>query len=249
MLYKRLIPKIVVEKSSSRQEDDFSAILTREHRHHRVIGDPLSLIRIQQSNLVDEIMLIHRNKRYFDPSFGDQILKVCESLNTPLSAGGAVTEFSHAQVIFDSGADKIVIARSKTNLSLLEKIASEYGKQALIISVDYTNEDLTPNPEHFLEHELRIGYVQTAGEICINNVSRDGSGVGIDLRVAEMFKQVTEAPIVVGCGASKVSHLLDCFKDNFDAVTLSTFLAQTDQSIKQIRAHLHAHGIHIRTRN
>jgi imidazole glycerol phosphate synthase subunit HisF len=249
MLYRRLIPKIVVESAASKTSSGYHSILTRAYEPHRIIGDPLSQIRIQQSNLVDEIVLVNRCRIGFVSNFSELVLQACEILNTPLTVGGAITETSHVEVLFGSGADKVIIGRNRSNLELLESIASKHGVQALVISVDYSENDLAFGPEAFWERELSLGYLSFAGEICLNNVSRDGGGAGVDLRIVDVIHKETNIPIVVGCGISTVNQISECFKNGCDAVTLSTFLSQTDQSIKQIRSHLSALGVHIRTRN
>ena len=249
MLFKRLIPKIVVEKTDSPAPIIFKSILTRAYEPFRVVGEPISQVKIQQSNLVDEILLVHRNRGLFDNTFSDLVLRCCEYLNTPLTVGGAVTEPLHARILFESGADKIVIGRARSNLVLLESIVSNYGTQSLVISIDYTNEDLKFGINKFCESEISFGYMNYAGEIALNNKTRDGSGAGVDLCLVETLKGVTKAPIVVGCGISSVANIADCFRTGCDAVTLSTFLSQTDQSIKQIRSHLSTLGVNIRTRN
>jgi cyclase len=249
MLYKRLIPKIVVDNNGNQAQSGFNAILTRVFGRYRVIGEPLSQIRVQQSNLVDEIMLVHRNRESFDSSFCDLVLKTCELLTTPLTVGGAVSAPEHVRRIFESGADKIVIGRNRGNLPLLEEVATNHGIQSLVISVDFTDDDLSLGIDKFLEKELSLGYFQLAGEVCLNNISRDGGGCGVDLRLVGSFKSVTSAPIVVGCGVANVSHLVECFQAGSDAVTLSTYLSHTDQSIRQIRSHLSARGVHIRTKD
>lgn len=249
MLYRRLIPKIVVERAESNPSSGYHSILTRAFDLHRVVGDPLSQIIIQQSNLVDEIMLVNRRRLDFDSNFCDLVLKTCELLHTPLTVGGAITETLHAQMLFDSGTDKVVIGRQRGDLRLLEGIASKHGVQSLVISVDYSEKDMMFGPEVLWERELSMGYLTFAGEVCLNNISRDGRGTGVDLRLVNVFREVTKAPIVAGCGLSNVKQIEECFISGCDAVTLSTFLSQTDQSIKQIRSHLSSLGVHIRTRN
>jgi cyclase len=249
MLFKRLIPKIVVEKHDSPAPLIFKSILTRAYEEFRVVGDPISQVKIQQSNLVDEILLVHRNRGLFDYTFPDLVLRTCEYLNTPLTVGGAVTEPSHARILFESGADKIVIGRARSNFALLEWIVSNYGAQALVISIDYSSDDLKFGVHKFCEREISFGYMSFAGEIALNNKNRDGSGAGVDLSLVETLQGTTRAPIVVGCGVSSVEHIADCFRAGCDAVTLSTFLSQTDQSIKQIRSHISTLGVNIRTRN
>ena len=249
MLYKRLIPKIVVDNNGNQAQSGFNAILTRVFGRYRVIGEPLSQIRIQQSNLVDEIMLVHRNRDSFDSTFCDLILNTCELLTTPLTVGGAISTLEHVKMVFESGADKIVIGRNRKNLPLLEEIAANHGIQSLVISIDYTDDDLSLGIDKFLEKEFSLAYFQLAGEICLNNISRDGGGGGVDVRLVGNFKDITSAPIVVGCGVANVSHLVECFEAGSDAVTLSTYLSHTDQSIRQIRSHLSARGVHIRTKD
>jgi cyclase len=249
MLYKRLIPKIVIEKTDSRAPILFKSILTRAFEPFRVVGDPISQVKVQQSNLVDEILLVHRNRGLFDNSFPDLVLRSCEYLNTPLTVGGAVSEPSHARILFESGADKIIIGRARSNLALLESIVSNYGAQALVVSIDYSDDDLKLGVNTFCESEISFGYMNLAGEIALNNKDRDGSGEGVDLRLVKTLESATKTPIVVGCGVSSVEHIADCFRAGCDAVTLSTFLSQTDQSIKQIRSHISTLGVNIRTRN
>jgi len=249
VLYRRLIPKIVVERAISKTSPEFHSILTRAYEPHRIVGDPLSQIRIQQSNLVDEIVLVNRCRSEFDSAFSELVLQACEILNTPITVGGAITKSSHAEMLFRSGADKVIIGRNRHDLKLLESIATNHGVQALVISVDYSEYDLAIGLEAFLERELSMGYMSFAGEICLNNISRDGGGVGADLGIVDIIHGETRIPIVVGCGISTVNQIAECFRVGCDGVTLSTFLSQTDQSIKQIRSHLSALGVHIRTRN
>ncbi len=249
MLFKRLIPKIVVMNHDKTSNSDFTAILTRSFKPYREIGSPLSQIRIHQSNLVDEILLVHRNRRPFDLSFCDLVEQSCETLNTPLTVGGAIEKLSHVRAVFNSGADKIVIGRARGDLKLLESIASSYGKQSLVISVDYSEEDLKMGLQKFVKQEILKGYSVFSGELSLTNISRDGAGSGVDLRLVNLFREYVEVPIVVGGGAGNVSDLFSCFNENCDAVTISTFLSQTDQSVRQIRSHLSSMGVHIRTRN
>lgn len=249
MLYRRLIPKVVVEKADSKTSSGFQSILTSRFEPRRVVGDPLSQIRIQQSNLVDEILLVNRSRSGFDSDFCNLVLQTCKSLSTPLAVGGAITSSLHAKMLFDSGADKVVIGRNRGDLRLLENIASIHGVQSLVVSMDYSEEDLRIGLEALWEREISRGYLSLIGEICLNNISRDGEGIGVDLRFVDFFRKETKAPIVVGSGIANVSQIAECFSLGCDAVTLSTFLSHTDQNIKQIRSHLSSNGVHIRTRN
>lgn len=238
-----------MERSTTNSETSFRAITTRNFLPFRVIGEPFSQIKIQESNYIDEIMLVHRNMGKFDSQFLDLVFEISKFLSTPLTVGGAVASIKDAKSLFDRGADKIVIGRNRDKQSLLSQIVDEYGKQSLVISVDYQPHDLLSGVDDFMRRESLKGYFNFAGEVSINNISLDGSRQGVDLKLINFFSNVTDVPLVVGSGAGSTSQIAECFKKGADAVTLGTFLSQTDQSIKQIRSHLNSLGIHIRIDN
>lgn len=238
-----------MERSTTNSETSFRAITTRNFLPFRVIGEPFSQIKIQESNLIDELMLVHRNVGKFDSQFLDLVFEISKFLSTPLTVGGAVASIKDAKSLFDRGADKIVIGRNRDKQSLLSQIVDEYGKQSLVISVDYQPDDLLNGVDDFMIRESLKGYFNFAGEVSINNISLDGSRQGVDLKLINVFRNVTDVPLVVGSGAGSTSQIAECFKKGADAVTLGTFLSQTDQSIKQIRSHLNSLGIHIRIDN
>ena len=238
-----------MERSTTNSENSFRAITTRNFLPFRVIGEPFSQIKIQESNLIDELMLVHRYMGKFDSQFLDLVFEISKILSTPLTVGGAVASINDAKSLFDRGADKIVIGRNRDKQSLLSQIVDEYGKQSLVISVDYQPDDLLSGVDDFMRRESLKGYFNFAGEVSINNISLDGSRQGVDLKLINFFNKVTDVPLVVGSGAGSTSQIAECFKKGADAVTLGTFLSQTDQSIKQIRSHLNSLGIHIRIDN
>jgi imidazole glycerol phosphate synthase subunit HisF len=248
MLYKRLIPKIVVERSTATQSG-FRAITTRNFIPFRVIGEPISQIKIQQSNLIDELMLVHRNRGNFDSLFLDLVSEISKLLSTPLTVGGAVANINDAMSLFERGVDKIVIGRNRDQQRLLNQIVDNYGKQSLVISVDYQTDDLISGIDDFIRMESLKGYFDFAGEISLNNISLDGSRQGVDLQLIGVFSKVMDVPLVVGSGVGSTSQIAECFEKGAAAVSLGTFLSNSDQSIKQIRSHLNSLGVHIRIDN
>lgn len=238
-----------MERSTTNSESNFRAITTRNFLPFRVIGEPYSQVKIQESNLIDELMLVHRNMGKFDSLFLELVFEISKFLSTPLTVGGAVAGINDAKSLFDRGADKIVIGRNRDKQSLLSQIVEEYGKQSLVISVDYIPDDLLSGVDDFIRTESLKGYFNFAGEVSINNISLDGLRQGVDLKLINVFSNVIDVPLVVGSGAGSTSQIAECFEKGADAVTLGTFLSNTDQSIKQIRSHLNSLGIHIRIDN
>jgi cyclase len=247
MIYKRLVPKIVVYRDIVDESSQFTSILTRNYEPHRNIGLPLEQIKILQSNLVDEITITQVNKFGFDYKFVDLIQNISEIVSTPISVGGFISEWSHASALFQAGADKIILGQSKSNRQLASKISEEYGNQSLLYSLDYSDRNES-EIQIRLENSIRYAEEVGFGEIILNNKSLDGTRKGLDLKTLREASSLTELPITIGCGIGSIHNIFEGFEYGASAVALSTFLSQMDQTPRQIRAHLGSLGIHIRMR-
>ncbi len=244
MLFRRFIPKIVVQWDESR--NSFTSILTRNYEFSRKVGDPVNQVQVMQSNLVDEIVLINRTE-YFDPRFTDLVHKIATRISTPLSVGGAISNAEHCHSLIEAGADKLIIGRMRRSHTLSGYVSRVFGAQSLVMSLDYVEAQQSVD-ELLVETiaSLELGHF---GEIILNSVSRDGYKNGPDLKTLRVVVGSVKIPVVLGCGFSRVEHFHEAFLAGASAVTSSTFLSNMDQSPKQIRAHLHSLGTHIRVRN
>ena len=247
MTFKRLIPKIVVSSSQNSKDVLYKSILTRAYHPFRVIGDPLQQQRIFQSHVVDEIVLINKisvRTSGRDYGFESFLSRFCESLITPLAVGGGINDFEQARVLFELGVDKIIVSQKSLSSAFVGKVIDSYGSQAVALSFDYHELEQTKF-EQYKEDVLRI-LQMGFGEIFLNNVSRDGTSRGLDHQFLQQISSFVDVPVVVGCGAKGVLDIAEAFLFGASGVTTSTFLSKTDQSPKQIRAHLHTLGINIR---
>jgi len=245
LVYKRFIPRVLVlwDEHLAR----FNTVLTSEYSVSRKIGDPLSHISVLQSNLVDEITLINLSSSR-KKEFIELVEEVGQILSTPLSVGGYIAEQGYCLRLISAGADRLILGRNRLNRELSTFISEEFGRQATACSLDYLESEV----DNFIgraasvAHQIEdLGY----GEILLNCTSRDGTLKGPDLRILEMFAKLSVLPIVVGSGVGTVQHITEAFLNGASGVAAGTFLSNLDQSPKQIRAHLHANGIHIRHKN
>lgn len=128
----------------------------------------------------------------------------CENLFTPLSVGGGIREFEQAQKLFSVGVDKVIISYPNLSPGLAESLVKNYGGQALAISFDYLE---SLNPQELLNRIQDLNsFVQSfgIGELIVNNVSRDGSGRGLDIDRLNLISKMAVVPIVAGCGVNGV---------------------------------------------
>ena len=85
-----------------------------------------------------------------------------------------------------------------------------------------------------------------AGEICLNNISRDGSFNGSDLVSLRFVRNLTQLPLIQSCGIGKVNDFVEAFANGADAVASGSYFSFLDQNILQIRSHVKNFGINIR---
>jgi imidazole glycerol phosphate synthase subunit HisF len=86
-----------------------------------------------------------------------------------------------------------------------------------------------------------------AGEVSLNDTSRDGSLSGPETEVLRELAEVSTIPVVVGSGIGSIEDFLTCYQAGADGVTAGSFFAFRDQSFQQVRNRLRSLGIAMRT--
>lgn len=175
----------------------------------------------------------------------------------PLAFGGGIKCLEQARKILASGADKVVVnSLAFKTPELVTNIAKEFGKQCVIVSVDY--KDTASGKEVFIEggrtatgmHALdwirqaeRLG----AGEILINSIDRDGMACGYD---GEFYAQVVRSvriPVIICGGVGCLEHFSEGFRQAqpsaLAAANFFHFIEHSDQRIKQ---YLSNEGVNVR---
>ena len=90
------------------------------------------------SFFIDELIIldVSRNERDFD-FFCSQVKTLTKNCFVPISAGGGINNVNQAKTLLRSGADKIVVnSLLFNNIEMIESLASEFGNQCIVASVD-----------------------------------------------------------------------------------------------------------------
>jgi cyclase len=137
-------------------------------------------------------------------------------LFVPLTIGGGIATIDDAQRYFEIGADKIAINTALTNGQLISDCVTTFGSQAVVASVDVKRSDdsviaYTHNGQ--VKHaKLReyLDYIVSlnVGEICINSIDQDGTGMGFDLALLSHFPRIP-VPVILTGGAGKPEHFVE----------------------------------------
>lgn len=175
--------------------------------------------------------------------------------DVPFAVGGGISSPEDAKRCIVNGAEKIVLGSSAyLNPGLISNIASQLGSQAIVVSVDYRSSDgkvYIKNGE-FCTNKDVMEYVSEleglgAGELLLQDISRDGTMNGLDLNLLNSILEITTVPIILSCGAGKPEHFLEAFKLGASGVAAGAMFQFTQFTPNQVSRYLKANGIDVRT--
>ncbi len=179
---------------------------------------------------LDELILIDATKKNKNiVKFSGIISKIVENVFIPICAGGGVRSIADAELLFNSGADKILLNSSLfENPNLVLELVKIYGSQSIVASIDYkSKEDSFHVYIHDGSTEINmdlysyVEYIQSLGigEIYLNSIDQDGTGFGYDFDTIHKVINIINVPLIIAGGAGNESHLLEGLKlDKVNAV-------------------------------
>jgi len=220
MLRDRLIFSLIYNAGAFMQSRNF--------RLQRV-GDINWLERNYQFNKIsfslDELIIVDATKEIKNIKiFSETVKRLANNVFIPVAAGGGVRDLQGAELLFSSGADKVIL-----NSALYEKpelarsIIEKYGAQSLVASVDYNlvhgspvvcikdgSVALAMPLSEYLFFLQKLG----VGEILLNSIQQDGTGFGYDITTIQEYSKFISVPLMIMGGAGNEKHLLDGLNQN-----------------------------------
>lgn len=173
----------------------------------------------------------------------------------PIAAGGGVSRIETARMLLRSGADKVVVnSELYTSNGLVRDLASEFGQQCLVGSIDVKSSadglyqawsengvKCEAGPaKYWIEKIIN----DPVGEVYLNSMDRDGTGQGFDLGLLDLLPKGVSKPIILAGGAGNASHLVEGLGDSrVDAVATANLFNFVGDGLKKARQTLVADGI------
>jgi cyclase len=175
------------------------------------------------ANSLDELILIDASKSNKNiQKFSNTLSKIVENVFIPICAGGGIRGISDAALLFNSGADKIIINTIiYQNPDLVKELIKLYGSQSIVASIDYKkngniNEVYINNGNLKIDYTLEeyLDYVNLfeVGEIYLNSIDKDGTGFGYDFDVIKQISKRINKPLIIVGGAGNENHLIEGLK-------------------------------------
>lgn len=260
MKKKRIIPVLLLRNGQLVQSKLF--------KEYKNLGNPLKAVERFSQWDADELIYLDISKGTSNTflrtdlkvggnfKLDELIVEVAKSASMPITFGGGIRSLADAELRFRLGADKISVNKLLIeNHRVVQQIASKFGTQAIVGSVDcsvldgryvlYNNGSADPELDLF-EHIARLEEYGV-GELLLNVVDRDGMKTGFDIDLYKVVTRELSLPVIGMGGAGDWSDFAVALKDSgLDAVAAANVFQHFDQSVYLARKSAYEAGIPVR---
>jgi len=205
---------------------------------------------------IDELLILNVGKGQPDwPRFLENVQKVVKHCFMPVAVGGGIRSTEHARLLFDNGADKVVLNSAFfSDPQLVADLALLYGSQSIVASLDFRR-NASGVAEVFIDcgrQNTGVGLAEAvarvvsagAGEIFLTSIDRDGTGMGYDLPALEAAYKSCALPIIAAGGADTSDRLAEGILSGFaSAVSTAHLFNFMCDGLSDAREELIAAGI------
>lgn len=206
---------------------------------------------------IDELIIVNATR--VDKSiktFSTTLKKIVENVFIPICAGGGINTIDDAKILFQNGADKIIVNSLIYNSpEVVKQLIKIYGSQSVVASVDYKLNGTIPeiyieNGTKKIEFDLSdyLEYIQKlqVGEIYLNSINQDGTGFGYDLYTINSVCKNINIPLIIAGGAGNEKHLLEgIMLDEINAVATANLFNFMGNGLPIARENLISNGINL----
>lgn len=210
-------------------------VKTIKFKQSQYVGCPINALKIFNEKEVDEIVFLDIGasieKRKPDYNF---IADIASEAFMPFAYGGGIKELDDVQRIFGLGVEKVVInSHAIENPMFIKKAAELFGRQSIVVSID-VKRNILGKYEVFtfggkknckldpVEYAKKMGDLG-AGEIFLNSMDRDGTGLGYDLKIIKEVSKAISVPLIVCGGAGKLDHFKEAVDSGASGVAAGSF--------------------------
>lgn len=224
----------------------------------RRVGPVLPAVKVYNQREVDELVLVDivAHDTGDDPDF-ESVADYGQDCFIPLTVGGGITNIEQVRRLLRAGADKVSVNTASYAMpGLVEEIATRFGVQCVVASIDVRREgdgwqcfshaggQATGREVVSWARELED---RGAGEILITSIERDGMMDGYDLPLIEAVASAVKIPVIASGGAGNYQHMVDAIqRAGASAVAAASMFHFTEQTPAGAKAALAAAGIPVR---
>ena len=184
----------------------------------RKVGDPTELATKYYKSCVDELLFMDAVATLYGRNNLFKLIKdLCKQIFIPVTIGGGIRSVSDAEFALANGADRVAInTAAVNNINLITEIASNFGAQAVVGSVEakrvqdkiivYTHNGREPTNMDVVSWSRSL-YDAGCGEVLVTSIDKDGSRKGFDNELTKSIVSSVNCPVVVSGGFGNIDHL------------------------------------------
>ena len=209
----------------------------------RRIGDIINYAEKYYLNGIEELIITNVTGSLYQTKLDINIIKkIRKIVHIPIAGGGGITNLKDAEILLDSGCDKIIInSVINENINEAEKIIKHIGSSSVLGSIQYS--DINSLSTHYrmgrdntglsLQNTIKKYNELGVGEILLTNISREGTYSKLDKDIMSILNSFKHIPILVG-GGFKSPDELTFYKDKVSAVVISSALHYNKTTVKEL---------------
>jgi len=223
-------------------------------------GDPVELAHRYGEQGADEVTFLDVTATLDDRRTTlDVVRHTAETLFIPLTVGGGVRSVADVGLLLENGADKISVnSAALHNPALIDEIASHFGSQILVISVDAKRDPNTVSGFVVTTHGGRKSsdrdaldwaveaVSRGAGEVLLNSIDADGTKDGFDVEMIRAVRALVDVPLVASGGAGSPEHFPPAVEAGADAVLAASIFHTGQNTISDVKLALAEAGVVVR---
>ena len=222
-------------------------------------GDPAALARRYNQEGIDELVILDvtatiENRRALE----ETLRHVSAELFIPLAVGGGIRSEEDAAAALDAGADKVALnSAALADPSLLTRLASRYGSQAIVAAIDakrgdgggydvFARSGRAATGRQAVEW-AREAADRGAGEILLTSIDRDGTRQGYDCALTAAVAGAVPIPVIASGGAGTFEHFHEVFTEGrADAALAASVFHFSEHAVGELKAFLRNRGVPVR---
>ncbi|HMO76130.1 MAG TPA: HisA/HisF-related TIM barrel protein [Sphingopyxis sp.] len=214
----RVIPVLTIDR-------DRRLVKTVRFGKRTYIGDPINAVRIFNTKMVDELLLLDIDATVDGraPPF-EAIGDIVEEAFLPMGYGGGIRSVEDAAALFALGLEKVVLSsEALTRPALVTEIAERFGAQAVAVALPHAKKLLGGQQVLTRSGKDKTGLSPVeaakamaaagAGEIILTSIDRDGKWSGYDLATIADVAGAVDVPVVACGGASGLDDFLPAIQN------------------------------------
>lgn len=216
----------------------------------RRVGTPIDLARKYYVQAVDEILMMDSVASLYGRSnIFHSVSEACKTVFVPITLGGGIRTINDVEEALAAGADKVAVNSALiNNLGFAERIASIYGSQCLVASIEakrrgngweaYVSNGREPTGRNVVEWAKELERCG-AGELLVTSVDQEGTQRGFDVELCMAIEAAVRIPVVACGGAGKLDHLrqLDS-RTNLQGIAIASMLHYDKATVAELKSAL-----------